>query len=157
MRELMQIYFFEIEPIAYGRMMPVRCGRYTRMVEPQKQRDYQHYISLQTALQSDGKVAPGPLVSQIRFFLSVPHTWSRKKHQLAYDGKLRPTGKPDLDNYIKILLDGMNGHAWADDAQIVQYSDAGKWYVHSEQESPHVEVSVWSLQEYVRVHMCEAR
>lgn len=149
MRELMQIYFFEIEPIAYGRMMPVRCGRYTRMVEPQKQRDYQHYISLQTALQSDGKVATGPLVCQIRLFLSVPHTWSRKKHQLAYDGKLRPTGKPDLDNYIKILLDGMNGHAWADDAQIVQYSDAGKWYVHSEQESPHVEVSVWSLQEYV--------
>lgn len=148
MRELMQIYFFEIEPIAYGRMMPVRCGHYTRMVEPQKQRDYQHYISLQTALQSAGQVATGPLVCRIRFFLAVPHTWSCRKHQLAYDGKLRPTGKPDLDNYIKILLDGMTGHAWVDDAQIVQYEETGKWYVHGATESPHVEVTVWDWAEY---------
>lgn len=30
----------------------------------------------------------------------------------------------------------------------MEYSDAGKWYVHGATESPHVEVTVWDWAEY---------
>jgi hypothetical protein len=39
----------------------------------------------------------------------------------------RPTGKPDLDNVIKSLFDGLNLVTWADDAQIVDMT-ASKWF-----------------------------
>jgi Holliday junction resolvase RusA-like endonuclease len=31
----------------------------------------------------------------------------------------RPCKKPDIDNYIKLLFDGMNGIIYKDDCQIV--------------------------------------
>lgn len=49
---------------------------------------------------------------------------------------------------VEKMLDGMTGHAWVDDAQIVQYEETGKWYVHGATESPHVEVTVWDWAEY---------
>lgn len=33
---------------------------------------------------------------------------------------IRPTKKPDLDNVIKIILDGLNGLAYGDDKQVVE-------------------------------------
>ena len=43
------------------------------------------------------------------------------------DGLLRPTTKPDIDNVIKAVLDGLNGVAYADDSQVVALS-ASKCY-----------------------------
>ena len=39
-----------------------------------------------------------------------------------------PSVRPDLDNYIKAVLDGMNGIVWKDDAQVVELT-AVKTYV----------------------------
>jgi Holliday junction resolvase RusA-like endonuclease len=38
-----------------------------------------------------------------------------------------PTGKPDTDNYVKLLLDAGNGYLWVDDSQII-HIDASKLY-----------------------------
>lgn len=48
------------------------------------------------------------------------------KNHLQYDLLLResaplyPTGRPDIDNYIKFYLDVLNGIAYKDDSQIVK-------------------------------------
>lgn len=51
--------------------------------------------------------------------------------------KIYPTGKPDLDNVAKIILDGLNGVAWHDDAQVVGLY-VEKYYA----SDPHVLVQV---------------
>ena len=41
------------------------------------------------------------------------------KRATADKKKLSPTKKPDIDNICKIVLDGLNGVAYADDKQVV--------------------------------------
>lgn len=47
----------------------------------------------------------------------IPGSWSKKKKQAALDGRIHPR-KPDWDNIGKIISDGLNAVAYADDAQI---------------------------------------
>ena len=54
---------------------------------------------------------------KILFKFSVPKSYSKKKRSEALAGNLRPT-KADIDNYIKSVLDGLNGIAWRDDRYI---------------------------------------
>ena len=49
------------------------------------------------------------------------------KRATADKKKLSPTKKPDIDNICKIVLDGLNGVAYADDKQIVSLS-ANKYF-----------------------------
>ena len=37
------------------------------------------------------------------------------------------TQRPDVDNLIKTVLDGLNGIAWKDDAQVVEVSGMKMW------------------------------
>ena len=52
---------------------------------------------------------------KIEFFYEIPKSWSKKKKELARWHK----SKPDIDNLIKSVLDGLNGIAYTDDAQVV--------------------------------------
>lgn len=60
----------------------------------------------------------GALKVDVLAAFSVPLSWSKKKREQALMGLIRPTGRPDLDNIIK-MLDALNGVVWRDDAQIV--------------------------------------
>ena len=51
---------------------------------------------------------------KIIFWFSIPKSYSKAKHQAAAEGFIRPT-KGDTDNYIKSILDGLNGTSWKDD------------------------------------------
>lgn len=60
----------------------------------------------------------GPVsVELIATFTAAP-SWTKRKRQSAIDGELPHTIRPDVDNLLKII-DGLNGAAWADDAQII--------------------------------------
>ena len=50
--------------------------------------------------------------------LPIPASWPVKRHLSAELGYLRPTGKPDIDNYLKIC-DALNLIVWNDDSQVV--------------------------------------
>lgn len=52
----------------------------------------------------------GPLKMRLGFVLKMP---MRPKHRL-------PAVRPDLDNFIKAVTDGLNGVLYADDAQICE-------------------------------------
>lgn len=51
--------------------------------------------------------------------VQVPGSWSKKKRAAALEGSIRPTGKPDCSNMVKLVEDALNGVAWRDDSQIV--------------------------------------
>ena len=56
----------------------------------------------------------GPVALSVNFIVKAPI-------RLPKDRSL-PTTKPDIDNLIKAVMDGMNGIAWHDDAQVVSIS-----------------------------------
>lgn len=51
--------------------------------------------------------------------VGIPPSWTKKKSRDAAIGAVRPTGKPDVDNCVKLLADALNGIVWRDDSQIV--------------------------------------
>lgn len=61
----------------------------------------------------------GPLVLTIEIAVEVPASWSKRKRADALAHLLRPMGRPDLDNQVKLVADALNGIAWRDDAQLV--------------------------------------
>lgn len=71
-----------------------------------------------------------PLVVRISFFLTKPSSVRREK----------PTVRPDLDNYTKLVLDACNKLLWEDDGQIVELH-VSKHYV-SALGYPHIHVRV---------------
>ena len=70
----------------------------------------------------------------------VPVSYSLKRRAACLQGCERPAKKPDMDNIIKIICDGLNGIAWKDDAQVVEVS-ATKTYA----EFPSVTVYIEEL------------
>jgi len=74
------------------------------------------------ALQSLGtkKKCEGPIRLVLEFYLSCPKSWSNVKKNKAYALEIMPSGKPDIDNFAKTIMDACNGILWRDDAQIVE-------------------------------------
>lgn len=81
-----------------------------------------------------------PCMVSIRVFRSVPASWSQKKRRRALDGEILPTGKPDLDNIEKAILDGMNAIVFRDDSVVCDVSKKKRYA-----ETPRVEVIVIEL------------
>lgn len=49
-----------------------------------------------------------------------PATHLRKDGSRRASAPIYPVSRPDLDNIVKSILDGLNGIAWVDDAQVVE-------------------------------------
>jgi Holliday junction resolvase RusA-like endonuclease len=55
-----------------------------------------------------------------------PASWPKYLKEAAAGGQLYHTQKPDKDNIEKLIVDALNGFAWADDAQ-VQGGGVKRW------------------------------
>jgi Holliday junction resolvase RusA-like endonuclease len=62
----------------------------------------------------------GPLSITLSIGVPVPKSWPKKRRADALAGGIWPTGKPDLDNQVKLVGDALNGIVWGDDSQIVR-------------------------------------
>lgn len=105
---------------------------------PEKTRSYEG--ALRYAAQEEmGSRLPltGPLEVVVEARMPVPKSWSKTKRAAALAGRIRPTGKPDVDNIFK-MLDALNFVVWQDDSQIVE-GVASKSY----HEQPSLTIKVW--------------
>ncbi len=82
-----------------------------------------------------------PVIVWLVATCTVPASWSQKKRRAALIGDVMPTGKPDLDNVEKAVMDGMNKIVFRDDAQACRVVK-GKQYG----ETPGVSVWVVEMQ-----------
>lgn len=64
----------------------------------------------------------GPVALDICITRAVPRSWPKWKRQAALQGDIHATGKPDLDNVVKLVGDALNGIIWRDDSQITSVS-----------------------------------
>lgn len=110
---------FDGAPQAKGR---ARFGR-GHVYTPQATIDFQNALGWRAKAGMRGrKPISGPVKIAALFILPVPASWSKARRAAAIAGNIRPTGKPDLDNYVKAALDAINGIVIADDAQGVEIS-----------------------------------
>lgn len=117
--------------VARGKGRP-RMTRSGRVYTPKATVNAEAWIR-QCAVQQVGQPAlEGPLSVAIQISVAVPQSWSKKKREEALSGKTCPTGKPDLDNTTKALLDALNGIVWRDDAQVVHLTVAKSYADKSE-------------------------
>jgi Holliday junction resolvase RusA-like endonuclease len=106
-------------PVPKGRPRATTIGGHARLYTPGKTRRYEDLIRLEGGRAMEGRaLLAGPLAVEVRAFLPIPKSLNKAKTAAAIDGSLRPTTRPDCDNYAKVV-DGLNGIAWNDDAQIV--------------------------------------
>ena len=62
----------------------------------------------------------GPLVLAVDVTCAIPESWSKRSKVDAVAGVIRPTGKPDADNLLKLIADALNKVVWRDDSQLVE-------------------------------------
>jgi len=60
-----------------------------------------------------------PVRAEIVIDLPVPASWSGTRHNAALRGEIRPTTRPDADNYCKSAMDAINNIVVSDDSMIV--------------------------------------
>ena len=120
---------FSLAPVAKGRARIGKFGAYTPAKTRKAEGELRYFISQNSPVFFDG-----PIDLSIRFIITRPASISAKKRP-------HPTTRPDLDNYIKTVLDASNGLLWKDDAQIVRLV-AEKVYG----TSPSIEITVKSFE-----------
>lgn len=76
----------------------------------------------------------GPVTVELVFTFLPTASWSKRKlAELRTAGEMARPVKPDLDNLIKGVVDGMKGIVFRDDGQIWSYGNSRKVYgLHAE-------------------------
>lgn len=107
-------------PVAKGRPRLTTRGGFARAYTPEKTRRFETVVA-DAARAAVGPIDPykGAVELEAHFDLPIPKSWPKRDKVAALAGTIRPVGKPDLDNYLKALADGMNGVVYVDDCQIV--------------------------------------
>lgn len=139
-----QYYFFSVpgEPVAKARARVFynKNARRVMAYTPNKTATYEQFIKL---VAMDHFKAPilGPVYLEIKIYRSIPKSFSNILTTMAEAGDIRPTTRPDCDNYLKSCLDGLVGIAFKDDSQVVSL------YVHKYYSStPRTDICIWKVE-----------
>lgn len=129
------------EAVGKGRPRVSTVGGHARMFTPAKTANYETLIAMaaQQAMQGRELIA-GPVMLEMKISVSVAASWSKKKTAAALLGTVMPTKKPDADNVLKAICDGINGIVFKDDVQVVNVSLSKRF-----SETPGVSVRVVPL------------
>lgn len=106
-----------------------KFGTYT----PAKTIDYERLVALGYKA-AGGMLFDCPVHVTVKAYFKIPKS---RKELIEGDWHIQ---RPDLDNLIKIVKDGLNGVAYKDDSQVVYLDGLKKWSL-----KERVEVTVWEV------------
>jgi len=133
------------QPQGKGRAKIVKIGGFSRMATPAKTVAYEGLVAhaAQFAMRSTGQIEPMQCAVSVNLAIDcqVPASWSQKKQRQALAGEVFPTTKPDVDNVVKAIFDGLNGVVWKDDVQAVDCRIRKRYSA-----TPGVRVEVWAIE-----------
>lgn len=112
-------------------------GGHVKAIDPKESRDYKSFVRLIASQHAPENLITEDIKLTIDVYRKIPKSFSKKKRQMALNGEIRPTTKPDIDNLAKGIKDGLSKVLWHDDSQVIELV-ARKWY----SENPRAVVTV---------------
>jgi len=121
-------FFVPGEPVAQGRPRMTTINGRPRMFDAPKSANYKALVAMLASKEMDGREPMvRPVEVTVTIYKAVPQSWSKKRRMLALSGQIRPVGRPDIDNYIKAVFDGLNQIVFQDDRLVTKVT-ATKMY-----------------------------
>ena len=117
------IFKIEGQPQGKGRPKFTRDGH---CFTPKATREYENLIAEEYKA-AKGETLDGYIRVNIKAYYKIPKSTTKINRGKIEAGIIKPAVKPDIDNVVKAILDGLNGVAYHDDSQVV-YVDAEKFY-----------------------------
>lgn len=106
-----------------GKGRPQFSAKTRTAYTPAGTRSYEELIGRMSTVAMRGKEQlSGPLHLDMKAHFQIPVNWPAARREQALLGAIKPIGKPDLDNIIKSLSDGMQHIVYNDDSAIVSVS-----------------------------------
>lgn len=139
-------------PQGKGRPRIVKIGAFTRLAADKKTASYEGLVAHAAHVAMAGRpMLDGPIGCSVFIDAPVPASWSQKKQRQALAGEVLPTTKPDTDNVVKAIFDGLNGVLWRDDVLVVDLRVRKRYAA-----TPCVRVEVWAMVDAVeQFHLIE--
>jgi len=108
---------FKIPGAPVGKARP-RMSRSGHVYTPKKTKDAEALVKFYG--QTHCSPVTGPVTLRMVFGMPIPKSYTKKQRAQIDAGILYPAKTPDIDNLIKLILDGLNGIAYADDKQVIE-------------------------------------
>ena len=119
------IVVFTVEGIPQGKGRPRfrGAGNFVQTYTDSKTKTYEQKIK-DSASAAMGSARPleGPVSVDLYIRVPCPASFSKRRQNECFEGRERPTKKPDIDNILKAYLDAMNQVVYIDDHQVVRVS-----------------------------------
>ena len=117
------------EPVAKARARATMVAGRARMYTPAKTEKFEARVALFAQQAMAGRPPlDGAVALTVVALFPVSESWTKKRKAAALEGRELHTKKPDLDNVIKAVKDGMNGIVWKDDCQVAILRECRKGY-----------------------------
>lgn len=121
------IHFFAPgEPVAKARagrrIVKSKTGKsFVQSYTPKKTAKYETMIA-ELAKQQMIMREPtsAPIKLDLVLFFAIPESWPKWKQEAAQTNHIAHTAKPDADNVVKAIKDGLNKIVWVDDSQVCE-------------------------------------
>lgn len=115
------------DPVAKGRPRFASRAGVPMVYTPAKTLHYESALRAKAREVMGGKPPMrGPVSVEMLAQIAIPKSWPVTKRTMALVGEVTP-GKPDIDNYAKIVGDALNGVVWVDDAQVAHLNARKKY------------------------------
>ena len=114
------------EPKGKGRPRFSTSGKYPRAYTPKETANYENLVKV-IYLEDGNPKFEGAIKARITAYFQPPASASKKKRAAMLIGAEQHTKRPDLDNVIKSVLDGLLGVAYDDDKQVVEIEASKKY------------------------------
>ena len=116
------------EPVPKARARHRFTGKFVQSYTPKKTKDYESEVAIMAkAAMGSSEPLETPIAVHIYVTFAVPPSYTKKRLEACLSGSERHTKRPDLDNIVKSVTDGMNGIVFKDDSQIVSIHAKKVW------------------------------
>jgi Holliday junction resolvase RusA-like endonuclease len=127
------------QPQGKGRPRVGKIGTHARLFTPAKTVQYEGLVAHAAQVAMAGRpLLQSAVGCNVFIDCQVPASWSQKKQRMALAGEVLPESKPDADNVVKAIFDGLNGVLWRDDVLVVDLRVRKRYAA-----TPCVRVEVW--------------
>ena len=117
------IFKIEGQPQGKGRPKFTRDGH---CFTPKATREYENLIAEEYKA-AKGELLDGYIRVNVKAYHKIPKSTTKINRGKIEAGIIKPAVKPDIDNVVKAILDGLNGVAYHDDSQVI-YVNGEKFY-----------------------------